>query len=152
MHSSLHSNTVPLRTLTRQLYIGNICTLPCRAPGTAFLLPLLPWRCSPGDGELALQLYVPDPRDHEERRVARLEELEDGPPFCSAASPPSSRKQKHAAAAALPATKAAPPPAFAIPDEPDPAEDNLLAEFFGLKAEKVIEIYSGGAEYVPSVL
>ena len=46
MHSSLHSNTVPLRTLTRQLYIGNICTLPCRAPGTAFLLPLLPWRCS----------------------------------------------------------------------------------------------------------
>ena len=92
MQSSLHSNTVPLRTLTRQLYIGNICTLPCRAPGTAFLLPLLPWRCSPGDGELALQLYVPDPRDHEERRVARLEELEDGPPFCSVASPPSSRK------------------------------------------------------------
>ena len=92
MRPSLHSNTVPLSTPTHQLYIGNICTLPCRAPGTAFLLPLLPWRCSPGDGELALQLYAPDPRDHEERSVARLEELEDGPPFCSVASPPSSRK------------------------------------------------------------
>ena len=81
MHSSFHSNTVPLRTLTRQLYIGNICTLPCQAPGTAFLLPLLPWRCSPGDGELALQLYVLDPRDHEEWRVARSQEHADSPPF-----------------------------------------------------------------------